>query len=208
MLSLSQDFGLARQLDSAEALWSRDWAGTPGFMAPEIDRAMKTTAEKREPHGLNADVWSMGVLIEKIAAILGSSSVAAELVSFACVEDRAARPTAEQLREKLRSMSTDAQSAVDAAVDAAVDSEKTQNAKPDDAADEEYETDFEPVVGQPRSVAQVLDHVADEEYEDDFEPLSLVDRSAARKSASVLVDGGFLEGRASEYRSLYDFSNC
>ena len=176
-------------------------------MAPEIIRAMETAEkQEREPHGLNVDVWSMGVLIEKIATLVGLSDEASELVKFACVEDRAARPSAEQLKEKLRSMSTDAQSAVDAAVDAAVDSEKTQNAEPDDVANVEYEDDFEPVVGQPRSVAQVLDHAADEDYEDDFEPLSLVERSAGRKSASVLVDGGFVEGRASEYRSLYDFS--
>ena len=52
------------------------------------------------------------------------------------------------------------------------------------------------------------DDGADEEYEDDFEPLSLASRSAARKSTSVLVDGGFLEGRTTEYRSLYSFSHC
>ena len=61
------DFGLARQLDGAEATWSGDFAGTPGYWAPEIEEMYekrKRGKHDHEPHGLNADVWSMGVMVQ------------------------------------------------------------------------------------------------------------------------------------------------
>ena len=53
-------------------------------------------------HGLNADVWSMGILVKRIAERCRQSSEFATLVTFACVEDRESRPTSAALREKLR----------------------------------------------------------------------------------------------------------
>ena len=35
------DFGAARQLDRAEAAWSQDWSGSPGYWAPEVEQGYK-----------------------------------------------------------------------------------------------------------------------------------------------------------------------
>ena len=100
------DFGLARQLDSADALWSQDWGGSPSYWAPEVEKGhgLKTQgrfdeAKKDGAHGLNADVWSMGKLVKKIAERFGQSSDFETLVKFACVKDRALRPTSTRLQE-------------------------------------------------------------------------------------------------------------
>merc|ERR1711998_128111 len=99
--------GLSRQLESADALWSMDWAGTPTYMAPEIDRFLVKKTSKSEPHGLKADVWSLGVLIKEIGKNLKRNEDVAQLVQCACVEDSSSRPTATQLREKLSSLSAE-----------------------------------------------------------------------------------------------------
>ena len=103
------DFGLARQLDNVEALWSRDWSGSPGYWAPEVEKGyeLKKRGKVEEAkqvggHGLNADVWSMGKLVEKIAERCGQSYEFATLVTFACVKDRKSRPTSAALQEEVR----------------------------------------------------------------------------------------------------------
>ena len=108
------DFGLARQLSGADALWERDLGGTPGFMAPEISRSLKK-GSKIEPHGLNSDVWSMGIVMKETAELLGRSADVSALVDFACVDDRNKRPSAVQLSERLESLSDEAREAVKAA---------------------------------------------------------------------------------------------
>ena len=94
------DFGLARQLDRAEASWSQDWSGSPGYWAPEVEKGyeLKKRGKVEEAkqvggHGLNADVWSMGILVKRIAERCGQSPDFEDLVTFACVENRALRPT-------------------------------------------------------------------------------------------------------------------
>lgn len=47
------DFGLAKKLNSGELTYSL--VGTPEYLAPEIIR--------RQGHGLEADWWSLGVLM-------------------------------------------------------------------------------------------------------------------------------------------------
>ena len=195
------DFGLARQLDSADALWARDWAGTPGYWAPEIGRAVgEEDKSKREPHGLNADVWSMGVMLRELASILGQSKDAAGLANFACVEHRESRPSAVQLKEKVRELSTDTREAVRVA--------ESLSAVGDDYEGDKFEdgSEFE---GE------------DEHYEDDFEPYTSHRLSHAtlpagipRKSVSIYADGGFIAdarrsrqraGMAVDSESLYQF---
>ena len=89
--------------------WSRDWSGTEDYWAPEVGRGreLKKRGKVEEAkqvggHGLNADVWSMGKLVEKIAERCGQSSEFATLVTFACVKDRKSRPTSAALQEKVR----------------------------------------------------------------------------------------------------------
>ena len=107
------DFGLAVQLESDEELWKRSWGGTPRYWAPEVEAGYKLkesgdtqTARRKGPHGLNADVWSMGKLIKYIAEDFNQSDLN-ELANFACVEDRASRPTSLRLLEKLNQMKQD-----------------------------------------------------------------------------------------------------
>ena len=107
------DFGLAVQLESDEELWKRSWGGTPGYWAPEVEAGYKLkesgdtqTARRKGAHGLNADVWSMGKLIKYIAEDFNQSDLN-ELANFACVEDRASRPTSLRLLEKLNQMKQD-----------------------------------------------------------------------------------------------------
>ena len=105
------DFGFARQLDDADALWSQDWGGTPGYWAPEVEKGheLKTRdrldeAKNVGAHGLNADVWSMGKLVERITDIVGQPSDFKTLVTFACVKDRTSRPTSTKLQEHFRAV--------------------------------------------------------------------------------------------------------
>ena len=92
------DFGLARQLPPGESLWNKDYGGTKGYWSPEMRRGYHHTKtvfaigdiaqrgldhwgstkveqaqsqQTCEPHGLNTDVWSMGIVVHEIGQMLG-----------------------------------------------------------------------------------------------------------------------------------------
>merc|ERR1711991_86411 len=94
----------------------------------------------REPHGLNVDVCSMGILIQRVADRLRRSADVEEIVKYACDPDRSSRPTVAQLSEKLSTISNAAQRAV--TLSAAAE-RVTMPADHGAVAAGEYEDDFE-----------------------------------------------------------------
>ena len=123
------DFGTAVQLDSADSLWNEDCAGSQkpvNYMSPEMERLMSAcestplSTEERglalhystkratrsrhggagEKHGLNTDVWSMGVVVEEIGKKVRNGHALRPLIDFAKDPDRAKRPSAVELARR------------------------------------------------------------------------------------------------------------
>ena len=88
------DFGLALQLASREEL-AKGYVGTPGYMAPEFKRNCP-----QPTHGLNADVWSMGKVIEFLGKELKRAGEVRPFVSYS-LQDREKRPSSQQLMDWL-----------------------------------------------------------------------------------------------------------
>jgi serine/threonine protein kinase len=124
------DFGLAQQLNSASGVWCEDAAGTPCYMSPEVmglymksknrdtdeaseaaqrgldlhfstKRAARPRGLTGDSHGLNTDVWSMGIVVQEIAKLSSMADVVEPLVKFALIRDRTSRPSAQDMLKKL-----------------------------------------------------------------------------------------------------------
>jgi hypothetical protein len=62
-------------------------------------------AASQEKHGLNTDVYSMGVVVREIGETINRQAAVGPLVDFALDEDRRSRPSAQEMLDKLRSLS-------------------------------------------------------------------------------------------------------
>jgi serine/threonine protein kinase len=188
------DFGLARELQSADALWDRDWGGTVFYMAPEVRASMAAKEHSaRLPHGLNADVWSMGVLIREIAESLAVTADAAPLVEYALVESRTARPSSTELIMKLRGLSDSTAGVVDQVLADEAGAASGQRAHTADGLDDSAVLDsLLPAV----AIVNPSLITGDEEQK----PVAKAKEPAGR--ASSYLDGGFVSAMVRDRRSI------
>jgi len=92
--------------DAAGKLKSKNEAVQRGLdLHYSTKRAIRTQGTAGDPHGLNTDVWSMGVVVREIGKLSSMAGVVEPLVNFALIKDRTLRPPAQRMLEELRSMS-------------------------------------------------------------------------------------------------------
>jgi len=89
------DFGLAFQLTASKEI-TNGYVGTERYMAPEFKRNYP-----HKTHGLNADVWSIGLVVSEIGQKLSKTDEIGPLVTFALQRNRDQRPSSKELMEWL-----------------------------------------------------------------------------------------------------------